>query len=82
MRSHFARLIEHAAQPSIRLSATRAPFAAKDELKARGYRWDARERVWVKLFDLGDVAEEEAWFRKKALPEPTTRYVTAVERHR
>ena len=82
VRSHFARLIEHAAQPSIRLSATRAPFAAKDELKARGYRWDARERVWVKLFDLGDVAAEEAWFRRKALPEPTTRYVTAVERHR
>ena len=82
VRSHFARLMEHAAQPSVKLSASGAPYAAKDELKARGYRWDARERVWSKLFDLADIAQEEAWFRIKALPQPTTRTVTAVERHR
>ena len=82
MRSHFARLIERAAQPSVKLSAHGAPYAAKDELKARGYRWNPRERVWSKLLYLSDVAQEEAWFWEKALPQPTSQTVTAVERHR
>ena len=39
-------LLRAAAQPSFTLQATQAPFEAKDKLKARGYRWNAEQRVW------------------------------------
>jgi DNA polymerase-3 subunit epsilon len=42
----LARLIMAAGQIHHRLQATGAPFEAKDVLKARGYRWDAQQRVW------------------------------------
>lgn len=39
-------LLASAGQTHHRLQATGAPFEAKDALKARGYRWDAQQRVW------------------------------------
>ena len=39
-------LLRAAAAPSFTLQATQAPFEAKDKLKARGYRWNAEQRVW------------------------------------
>ena len=82
MQSHFARLLECAAQPSVRVSAHGAPFAAKDALKARGYSWNAQLRVWAKLCAIDEATEEEGWFRQEALPAPRTETVSAVERHR
>jgi len=82
VRSHFARLLESAEQPSMLISAKGAPFAAKDELKARGFRWNALKRVWQKQVRLDDASTEMAWFREKALPEPSTKAVTAAERYR
>lgn len=82
LRSHFARLIESSAHPSVLISAQGAPFAAKDELKVRGYKWNALERVWQKQLKLDDVAEELTWFRSKVLPEPVLRRLSAVDRYR
>jgi len=82
VRSHFARLLESAEQPSMLITATRAPFAAKDELKARGYKWNALERVWQKQVKLDEASREAAWFQEKLLPAPTTNTVTAAERYR
>ncbi|MDP3132106.1 MAG: 3'-5' exonuclease [Burkholderiaceae bacterium] len=42
----LAQLLDAAGQIHHRLQATGAPFEAKDVLKARGYRWDAPQRVW------------------------------------
>jgi DNA polymerase III subunit epsilon len=42
----MARLLERCRRPSWRISATNSPFAMKDRLKARGYRWDAGKKVW------------------------------------
>lgn len=42
----LARLLEAARGSSFKLSATGAPFDAKDALRTRGYRWDAERKVW------------------------------------
>jgi DNA polymerase-3 subunit epsilon len=82
VRSHFARLLESAEQPSMLISASLAPFAAKDALKDRGYKWNVLERVWQKQVPLDDASTEVAWFKEKLLPAPTTKTVTAAERYR
>jgi len=42
----LAHLLAAARLPSYRLQATGAPFAAKELLKNRGYRWDSAAKVW------------------------------------
>jgi DNA polymerase-3 subunit epsilon len=42
----LGQLMAAAPKPSFKLRATGAPFEAKDQLKSRGYRWDAEARVW------------------------------------
>lgn len=42
----LAHLVDAASRPSFKLSATGSPFEAKDQLKARGYRWDGDAKVW------------------------------------
>ncbi len=62
----LARLLQAALQPSYRLSATNAPFEAKDKLKARGYRWNGDQRVWqTRLGDDAALQAEYAWLREQ-----------------
>ncbi|TIX50496.1 3'-5' exonuclease [Alteraurantiacibacter aquimixticola] len=81
-RSHLARLIEASSRPTELVEAVGAPFAKKDRLKARGYRWNARGRVWSTELDPGDLAAERAWFVHQGLPPFVTKQLTACERHR
>ena len=81
-RTHLARLLEAADADSVLVEATRAPFAAKDRLKARGYRWNARRRVWGKELGLADVDSERRWFDRNGLPPFDSETRTACERHR
>ena len=63
-KTGLARLLGAGAAPSYRLQATLAPFDAKNTLKARGYRWDAEQRVWhTRLADETALAEECAWLK-------------------
>ncbi len=63
----LARLLEAARQPSYRLSATNAPFDAKDKLKARGYRWNAEQRVWhTRLGSDAELQAEYTWLKDNA----------------
>ncbi len=63
----LARLIEQAAKPSYRLMATNAPFDAKDQLKARGYRWNAEQKVWhTRIGDSKSLDMEFAWLKENA----------------
>ena len=63
----LAQLLQAAGRPSFRLQATNAPFDAKDKLKARGYRWNAEQRVWhTRLDDEAALQDEMAWLKENA----------------
>ena len=63
-KTGLARLLGAGAAPSYRLQATQAPFDAKNALKARGYRWDAEQRVWhTRLTEETALAAECAWLK-------------------
>lgn len=58
------QLVQAAQQPSFRLQATGAPFEAKDQLKARNYRWDGTGRVWyTQLKDEPALQAECQWLK-------------------
>lgn len=60
----LSRLLLAGAQTSYRLQATAAPFEAKDALKARGYRWNAEQRVWQTLLPDETALQAECdWLR-------------------
>lgn len=62
-----------------------APFDRRSLLKARGYRWDARRRVWWSEIDEGECAAEERWFRTHIAPigpVPRMLPLTWSQRHR
>jgi DNA polymerase III subunit epsilon len=60
-RTLAAHLIETARRPSCRLFAKGAPFALKDNLRAAGYRWCAKERAWWTEGDPEQMDNEAAW---------------------
>ncbi|KQQ13637.1 hypothetical protein ASF53_11735 [Methylobacterium sp. Leaf123] len=66
-RTGFSYLLERAFEPVHRIKAVRAPFEAKDALKARRYRWDdgaaSKLRCWYKDLPEAEVASELAWLR-------------------
>jgi DNA polymerase III subunit epsilon len=78
-------LLRTAARPTIEIDAAGAPFAAKDELKARGYRWDADRRCWTTVIRDGSAEAERAWLETAvyagAGSGPSVREVTWRERY-
>ena len=66
-RTGFSHLLEQAFEPLHRVKAVRAPFEAKDALKARGYRWDdgrtSQVRGWYKDLPEAEVGLEFAFLR-------------------
>jgi DNA polymerase III subunit epsilon len=62
----LAQLLQAARNPSYKVSATNAPFDAKDLLKARGYRWNADQRVWAtRVGDDATLKAELAWLKEQ-----------------
>jgi DNA polymerase-3 subunit epsilon len=60
----LSQLMVASAQASFKLRATGSPFESKDQLKARGYRWDAEAKVWFcTLADAHRLDEELAWLK-------------------
>lgn len=79
----LAKLIRQAEQPSVRIEATKAPFEAKDVLKARGYRWHAEKRTWWTEIATAGEAGELDWLRDAcSCTQPKLTPVTWAERHR
>ena len=77
-------LIANAQEPTFRLDAVGAPFAAKEALKDRGYRWDAPNRHWTREVAPDDLLHESEWLEVYAyggLGRPLVREVTWRERH-
>ena len=56
-RTVAAHLVDAGRRVDQRIAAWQAPFSVKDDLRARGYRWDAGKRVWMidVAADLADV---------------------------
>jgi DNA polymerase III subunit epsilon len=63
-RSAFQTLLEHARKPTIRLYALNSPFESKDLLKARGYTWLSKARVWALDQTTADWDAERAWLKQ------------------
>jgi DNA polymerase-3 subunit epsilon len=63
-RSAFQALLEHARKPTIRLYALNSPFESKDLLKARGYTWLSKPRVWALEHPSADWDAERAWLKQ------------------
>jgi DNA polymerase-3 subunit epsilon len=61
----WRRLLESGPRHSYRIWALDAPFEAKDLLRARGYRWDARRRCWHRMMDRDAAAAEAPWLRER-----------------
>ncbi len=63
-RNGLAMLLAAARRPALRIYATHAPFDAKDLLKARGYRWNAEQKVWSsRLADEAALEAECEWLK-------------------
>lgn len=81
----LGNLLANAERPTIRFEATNAPFDRRSLLKARGYRWDPRQRVWWIEIAEDDCAEEERWLRQQVAPygpAPRLLPITWHQRHR
>lgn len=67
----LAQLWRSVNEPHFRLSALGAPFERKELLKARGYRWDAQQRVWHTLLrSASALADERAWLAEHVYANP------------
>jgi DNA polymerase-3 subunit epsilon len=60
-RPYLESLLVTALRPTYRIRAVGTPFAAKDDLKARRYRWDGERRVWWTTVATEDLPAEQAW---------------------
>lgn len=60
-RTVLAEAVGTGARAGWIVEAVRAPFEAKDRLKARGYRWDPERRHWWREVAHGDFDRELEW---------------------
>ncbi|MDG6778533.1 3'-5' exonuclease [Thiomicrorhabdus sp. zzn3] len=61
------------------IKATGAPFEIKDDLRARGYRWNVGERVWQKVLDDSKLQEELSWLLENNTPNPNVIKLKATD---
>ena len=67
----------------MRVIAHGAPFEVKDQLKARGYKWDQQIRRWWKDVTSNAVEDEREWLALEASCRfPVLRDMTWHQRHR
>lgn len=84
-RTVMGLLLDNAERASVRLEAVGAPFDKRDLLKAHGYRWDPRARVWWIEVSEDEQEDEALWLGRKVTPwgpPPRARPITWRERHR
>jgi DNA polymerase-3 subunit epsilon len=78
----FLQLLERGRQPTWRVVAEGSPFQKKDELKARGYRWNAEKKVWFIDADDPNIEVEflaKNIYRRLAVDLPVLK-ITAFDR--
>lgn len=57
----LAYLLVAVREQKVNVKAFGAPFEVKDQLRSRGYRWNASEKVWSKIINKRFQEEELAW---------------------
>lgn len=85
----LAELLVHAREATVRIWAVNAPFAEKERLKARGYRWsdgsDGQPRAWWTEVAEEEADDEMAYLRREILQgaaaETPTRRITGRNRY-
>lgn len=60
-RSLLSELVERSSAPTMRIEAVGADFSVKENLRFRGYRWDANSKVWWKEVLAAELPEEQGW---------------------
>lgn len=60
-RTALSEMIERGAGPSWIVRAKGADFGVKDQLRGRGYRWDADRKVWWREVSDADLVQEQSW---------------------
>lgn len=76
------RLLLASDQPTMRIDACYAPYRLKDDLKLRGYRWDADNKVWWIEIAEGACKAEIAWLYQLGVQSPLLTPIMARVRHR
>jgi len=61
---YLSDLVADIRQPTFLLAASGTPFDAKDELKLRGYRWDAERKHWFTSLPESELEAEREWVRE------------------
>lgn len=84
-RTVLSALLANAEEDTVKVEAVGAPYSARLRLKARGYRWDPKAKVWWTEVAEHDVDDEELWLGREVTPNgpsPRLTRVTWRERHR
>ncbi|RAK53005.1 3'-5' exonuclease [Phenylobacterium deserti] len=81
----LARLLEAARAPVYRIWAEGAPFDLKDQLKARGYRWNGESnglpRAWWRDVAEAERADELAWLQAEIYRGEVDLLVRRIDAH-
>lgn len=76
-------LLDAASKPTVKVWALNAPFAIKDRLKERGYRWnvgdDGRPKAWHREIDPALVDAEIAFLDALGFPDQLEPLITEVD---
>lgn len=78
------KMLETARRPSWIIDAVEAPFAVKDLLRERGYRWNGVGRYWSATLAEEEVEAEIAWAERSVYDgrrRPDVRVLTWQERY-
>lgn len=81
-RCLMAHLQDSADRVTTRVEALNAPFSRKDLLKARGYRWNPKRRVWWAEIEDDALEEERRWLVDEVRCTPSLELLTSAGRHR
>jgi len=81
-RCLLAHLRDRADRVTIKVEALNAPFSRKDLLKARGYKWNAKRRVWWAEIEDDALEEEKRWLTDEVRCTPSLELLTSAGRHR
>jgi len=84
-RTVLSALLSNAEEDTVKVEAVGAPYAARLRLKARGYRWDPKAKIWWTEVAEHKVDDEELWLGREVMPNgpsPRLTRVTWRERHR
>ena len=84
-RTVLGALLSNAEEDTVKVEAVNAPYSARLQLKARGYQWEPKAKVWWTEIAQHEVGTEQLWLGLHVLqhrPSPRMTKVTWRERHR